>query len=76
MAPDIDYQSHRQIAEAKAKAYAIQAYLEAEQLHGWAFAAQLPNEVLEAATEARSATRRIRNLLLPDETFDDDPDRR
>jgi hypothetical protein len=67
-----EYTRHLWAAEAKAKGYAVDAYTVVEEMTGWALTAQLDPVVIEAALEARSAMRRVRNLLLPDETFADD----
>lgn len=67
-----EYTRHLWAAEAKAKGLAVDAYVVVEEMTGWALTAQLDPVVLEAALEARSAMRRVRNLLLPDESFPDD----
>lgn len=70
-----DYTRHTMIAEAKARALAIDAYKLIEEMAGWAVAAQLDDAVIAAVLEARSGTRRVRNLLLPDELFPDEVER-
>ncbi|MCP4897308.1 MAG: hypothetical protein GY906_10090 [bacterium] len=67
-----EYTRHQWVAEAKARGLAVDAYLVVEEMTGWALAAQLDPVVIDAAIEARSAMRMVRNLLLPDEEFPDD----
>jgi len=69
------YHRHLRYAEAKTRTYAIDAFAAVEELTGWAHTAQLDKAILDATVQARAAIRRVRNLLLPDETFSDDPDR-
>ena len=67
-----DWTPHLEAAEAKAKTLALNLFTLAEQLSGWAHVAQLDNAVLEATVDARTAARKVRNLLLPDDTFPDE----